>query len=58
MIELRLLLTEDEAHELEAALHIDASHIERIRKTDPSPMFVERSRALESLTVKYLAAVA
>lgn len=58
MIEIRILLTESEAVELEQSLLLNASCIERTRKTDPSPVFVERASALESLTVKYLAAVA
>lgn len=58
MIELKLLLTEDEAKVLENAMLNYASRLERIRKEDASPAYVHESEHLHQLSSKYLAAVA
>jgi hypothetical protein len=58
MIELKLLLTEDEAKVLENAMLNYATRLDRIIKEDASPAYAHEQANLHQATVKYLAAVA
>jgi hypothetical protein len=58
MIELKLLLTQDEAKALEYAMLNYAVRLERLRKEDASPVYEREQADLHQAAMKYLAAVA
>jgi hypothetical protein len=58
MIELKLLLTEDEARVLENAMLNYAARLERIQKEDASPAHAHEAQVLAYVSTKYIAAVA
>lgn len=58
MIELKLLLTDEEAKVLENAILNYAVRLQHVRAKDPSPCYAVEAKVLEGVTEKYLEQVA